>query len=81
MNTVKIATLPVHSDPQIMSGIPVFRGTRVPAQTLFDYLLDGNTIDEFLDNFPSVTREQAINLLQLGSLYLLEGVATGENSH
>ena len=57
-------TLPVHSDPQIMGGVPVFVGTRVPARTLFDYLADGNDINEFLDNFPSVSREQALKLLE-----------------
>jgi uncharacterized protein (DUF433 family) len=57
-------SLPVQSDPEIMGGVPVFVGTRVPARTLFDYLADGNSIDEFLDNFPSVSREQAIRLLE-----------------
>jgi uncharacterized protein (DUF433 family) len=56
--------LPIHSDPEIMGGAPVFTGTRVPARTLFDYLADGNNLDEFLDNFPSVRREQAIRLLE-----------------
>ena len=50
----------VHSDPEIVSGTAVFVGTRVPAQALFDYLEGGETIDEFLDDFPSVSREQAI---------------------
>jgi uncharacterized protein (DUF433 family) len=50
----------VHSDPQIVSGTPVFVGTRVPAQALLDYLIGGETIEEFLDDFPSVPREQAI---------------------
>jgi uncharacterized protein (DUF433 family) len=53
----------VHSDPKIMSGTPVFVGTRVPAQSLFDYLEGGNTVDEFLRQFPSVKREQAIAAL------------------
>ena len=48
----------VHSDPEILSGIPVFVGTRVPVQTLVDYLEGGYTIDASLDNFPSVRREQ-----------------------
>lgn len=56
--------LPIHSDPEIMGGVPVFVGTRVPARTLFDYLADGNDINEFLDNFPSVSREQALKLLE-----------------
>lgn len=53
----------VHSDPEIVSGTPVFVGTRVPAQALLDYLEGGETIDEFLDDFPSVTREQAVAFL------------------
>jgi uncharacterized protein (DUF433 family) len=54
----------VHSDPKILSGTPVFVGTRVPAQSLFDYLEGGDTLDEFLRQFPSVTREQAIAALE-----------------
>jgi uncharacterized protein (DUF433 family) len=53
----------VHSDPEIHSGTPVFVGTRVPARTLLDYLEGGDSLDVFLDNFPSVTREQAIAFL------------------
>lgn len=53
----------VHSHPEIMSGTPVFVGTRVPVQALFDYLEEGATIDEFLDSFPTVTREQALGFL------------------
>lgn len=48
----------VHSDPEIMGGTPVFAGTRVPAKTLFDYLERGHSVDEFLDDFPSVDRQQ-----------------------
>ena len=55
----------VHSDPEILGGIPVFVGTRVPLQNLIDYLEAGDTIDEFLDSFPSVTREQAIAALEI----------------
>ena len=54
----------VHSDPEIMGGTPVFRGTRVPVQTLLDYLEAGHSLTEFLDDFPSVTREQAIAVLE-----------------
>jgi uncharacterized protein (DUF433 family) len=54
----------VHSDPEIMGGTPVFVGTRVPFQTLLDYLEGGESLDEFLDAFPSVTREQAIAALE-----------------
>ncbi len=56
---------PVHSDPEIMSGVLVFRGTRVPAQTLLDYLDDGCDIEEFLENFPTVSREDALEFLKL----------------
>ena len=54
----------IHSDPEILGGTPVFVGTRVPAQTLFDYLEGGETLDEFLHQFPSVKREQAIAALE-----------------
>ncbi|MEH1998202.1 DUF433 domain-containing protein [Nostoc sp.] len=55
----------VHSDPDILGGIPVFVGTRVPIKTLLDYLEAGDSLDEFLDHFPSVSREQAIASLEL----------------
>lgn len=51
--------------PDIQSGTPVFSGTRVPIKNLFDYLKGGDTIDEFLEDFPSVKREQALKLLSL----------------
>jgi len=51
-------------DPEIHSGEPVFRGTRVPFQTLLDYLEGGETLDEFLQQYPGVTREQAIAALE-----------------
>ncbi|HEU0014836.1 MAG TPA: DUF433 domain-containing protein [Longimicrobium sp.] len=54
----------VHSHPEIVSGEPVFVGTRVPARNLLDWLEGGHTLDEFLDNFPSVTREQATAFLE-----------------
>lgn len=52
-------------NPERMSGEPCFYGTRVPVKTLFDYIEGGDTIDEFLDGFPGVTREQAIAALEL----------------
>ena len=55
----------VHRDPEILGGTPVFRGTRVPLRSLFDYLEEGETLDEFLRQFRSVRREQAIALLEL----------------
>jgi len=54
----------VHSHPEIVSGEPVFIGTRVPARNLLDWIEGGHTLDEFLDNFPSVTRDQAITFLE-----------------
>ena len=55
----------VHSDPDILGGTPVFVGTRVPVKSLYDYLEAGDSLDEFLDSFPSVTRDQAIAALEL----------------
>jgi uncharacterized protein (DUF433 family) len=63
----------VHSDPGILGGTPVFLGTRVPAQTLFDYLEAGDSLDEFLHQFPSVTREQAVAALELARAALVTG--------
>lgn len=54
----------VQSDPEILSGVPVFVGTRVPVQALLDHLEDGDTIDNFLEGYPSVTRDQAIAFLE-----------------
>ncbi|MDX2180264.1 MAG: DUF433 domain-containing protein [Bryobacteraceae bacterium] len=58
-------------DPEIMSGEPVFRGTRVLAQTLFDYLESGHSLDRFLRGFPTVTREMAVQALEEAKLSLL----------
>ena len=58
-------TTVVHSDPEILGGTPVFVGTRVPVQSLFDYLEGGETLDEFLRQFPSVNRDQAIAALEI----------------
>jgi uncharacterized protein (DUF433 family) len=52
-----------HRDPEILSGAVVFKGTRVPGRSLFDYLEGGDTLEEFLRQFPSVTRKQAITVL------------------
>ena len=54
----------VHSDPEILGGRPVFVGTRVPVDILFEYLAAGDPLDEFLENFPTVKRSQAIAALQ-----------------
>ena len=60
----QIARLPITVDPEVMSGATVFRGTRVPVAALLDNLADGLTLDEFLDNFPTVSREQAVQILE-----------------
>jgi uncharacterized protein (DUF433 family) len=54
----------VVSDPEILGGTPCFRGTRVPVDSLIDYLEAGDTLDEFLNNFPSVSRDAAIVVLE-----------------
>ena len=58
-------------DPQILGGTPVFRGTRVPFQALRDYLEGGQTLDEFLNDFPTVTRDAAISALELAKSLLV----------
>jgi uncharacterized protein (DUF433 family) len=63
----------VQSSPDILGGTPVFVGTRVPVQSLFDHLEGGDTLDEFLHQFPSVKREQAIAALDLACDSLLTG--------
>jgi uncharacterized protein (DUF433 family) len=63
----------VHSDPDILGGTPVSVDTRVPIQSLFDYLEGGETLDEFLRQFPSVKREQAVAALELARTTLLAG--------
>jgi uncharacterized protein (DUF433 family) len=54
----------VHSDPEILGGVPVFVGTRVPVQNLIDYLSAGDSLDDFLRSFPTVNREQAVSALE-----------------
>jgi len=55
----------VHCDPEILGGTAVFRGTRVPVKNLLDYLAAGDTLDQFLDDFPSVSREQVVAALEI----------------
>jgi uncharacterized protein (DUF433 family) len=62
-----VESLPVTVDPAIMSGTPVFEGTRVPIEALLDNLAAGVSLDEFLDNFPTVTREQALAILNFSN--------------
>jgi uncharacterized protein (DUF433 family) len=64
----------IHTDPEIMGGAPVFVGTRVPLQNLIDYLEGGESIEDFLDGFPSVKREQVIAVIEAGKLKMLETV-------
>lgn len=63
--------LPITLDPDIVSGTPVFRGTRVPVEALINNLEAGLTLDEFLENFPTVTREQALQVLEFSKSTLL----------
>ena len=65
----------VSRNPDIMGGTPVFVGTRVPIQTLLDYLEAGDSIDEFLEGFPSVTREQVIGFLEEAKDRLVDSVS------
>ena len=53
----------IHTDPDILGGVPVFVGTRVPVRTLLEYLAAGDPLEEFLDHFPTVSREQAVAAL------------------
>lgn len=64
----------IMQDPEILSGEPVFRGTRVPFQALLDYLEGGETLDEFLKQFPSVSREMAIAALEEAKASLLSRI-------
>ena len=66
----------VHRDPERLGGTPVFVGTRVPAQSLFDYLEAGDSLEEFLHQFPSVRREQAVAALE----YARDQVVAGARS-
>ena len=62
-----------HSDPKILSGTPVFTGTRVPVRILFEFLAAGDTLDEFLDAYPSVSRAQAVSLLEVAEQTVIDG--------
>ena len=64
----------IHSDPEIMGGTPVFVGTRVPLQNFIDYLAGGSPLDEFLDDFPSITREQAVAALEEAADALIQSL-------
>lgn len=66
----------VHSDPDILNGTAVFRGTRVPARILFEFLTAGDSLDKFLDAYPSVSREQATAVLEAAGDLLVSGAST-----
>lgn len=70
MKTVDLSQV-VHTDPDILGGTPVFVGTRVPLQSLFDHLQHGDSIEYFLDGFPSVQREQVLAVLKESRHHLL----------
>lgn len=63
---MKFESVVVHRDPDILGGTPVFIGTRVPVKALLDYIAGGHTLDDFLDDFPTVTRAQAVAVLKQG---------------
>jgi uncharacterized protein (DUF433 family) len=65
----------VHCDPEILGGTPVFVGTRVPLQNLIDSLEGGESIEDFLDGFPSVKREQVVAVIEAGKLAMLDQAA------
>lgn len=79
MELQRPTTLPdgsvIHSDPEILGGTPVFVGTRVPVQALIDHLHGEYALEEFLDNFPSVRREQAVIFIMHAARELLAKVA------
>ena len=62
----------INIDPELMAGTPVFRGTRVPIHSLFEYMENGYSLDEFLECFPTVRRDQVVSLLQLSESSALE---------
>ncbi len=65
----------VISNPEVLGGKPIFRGTRLPVSTLFEYLASGLSLDYFLESFPSVTREQAVGVLLYGQRRIEEELA------
>ncbi|MGA1622037.1 MAG: DUF433 domain-containing protein [Synechocystis sp.] len=70
-----INTSVISISPDVMGGTPVFLGTRVPVKTLLDYLKAGDSIDDFLEGFPTVTREQVLDFLEEAGKQLIGGVA------
>ena len=74
MMTLKDLKGIIISDPEILGGTPVFAGTRVPLQNLIDYLEGGESIEDFLDGFPTVKREQVLTVIEAAKLKMLETV-------
>ncbi len=72
-------SLVMSASPDVMGGTPVFAGTRVPIQTLLDYLKAGESINDFLDGFPSVSKDQVITLLEAAEKQLIHSMAQHEN--
>ena len=70
-----MSTSPVSISPDVMGGTPVFPGTRVPVQTLLDYIEGGDTIDSFLDGFPTVSRKQVVAFLEHAAKLAVDEVA------
>ncbi len=70
--SLAVMNLPISSNPDVLGGTPVFAGTRVPVQTLLDYLEAGESIDDFLEGFPSVARDQVIAFLEMAKDRLIE---------
>ncbi len=71
MKELSVNELPITIDPEIVSGTPVFRSTRVPIQTLFDYVADGYTLEQFLEFFPNVKRQDVVVILESATRYLV----------
>jgi uncharacterized protein (DUF433 family) len=69
----------INIDPETMGGTPVFTGTRVPVQALFDYIETGETLNEFLENFPSVKKDLAIKVLQMAEKSITTEKILNEN--
>ena len=69
----------INIDPETMSGTPVFTGSRVPIQSLFDYIESGETLDEFLENFPTVKKEYALQVLEMARKTLTTEKILNEN--
>ena len=69
----------INIDPETMGGTPVFTGTRVPVQALFDYIETGETLNEFLENFPTVRKEDALEVLQMARKTLTTEKVLNEN--